>query len=274
MSKEFKGIYTGDVLSNDEYHGEKDHNSSSNLKQLLKDPALYYKEKILNQKEIKELACFSEGSLVHGMILEEHLVNEEFAKYEGMRKIGKDWDRFKAAEKAGKNRTILSKPQWIRCENLVKGYKLNKTAVKMVDSCDKEFSLFLELQNVKCKVRADLINIDEGYIADIKTTSYDTDVDQFKFTIKDFSYELSAAFYCAAFEEHYGKPFDFYWIVLGKRDRSCEIYKMSKDLRGKGDRMVNKALGLYKQCKESGIWKLEKKSLKVKEYENYEILEI
>ena len=44
---EYKGIYK--TLSNDNYHAEEKHLSSSNLKMLLKDPSKFYKEKILGE---------------------------------------------------------------------------------------------------------------------------------------------------------------------------------------------------------------------------------
>ena len=205
MKKIKDGIYVGDELSNNDYHAEKEHLSSSNLKMLLKDVEKFHKEKILGEcGPQKDIPAFAEGSLVHGMILEPHLLDKEFLCFDGFRKAGKVWQSFKDDEVSGAGRTILSKPQWKRCENLVTGYKSNNTAVNMVDSCEKEFSVFGELDGVPLKARADLINVEEGFIADIKTTSYDTDVDSFKFTMKDFGYALSASLYCSMFEQYYG----------------------------------------------------------------------
>ncbi len=246
-----KGIYKGDELSNNDYHGEKDHFSSSNIKDLIStvnkwnSPVWgvekFYKEKVLHEKEPqKEKAVFSEGSLVHGMILEPHLVDEEFVCFDGFRKAGKVWQAFQKAEKEGKNRTILSKPQWMRCLKMVENFNKNKTAVELVKSCSKELSLFGELDGIPIKVRADCINIEEGYIVDIKTSSYDVDLDSFKFTMKD-----------------------------------CEVYKISKGTREKGDRKVFEDLKKYKECSKTVIWKNEKKSLlTVREYDNYEIKEV
>lgn len=273
--KKFKGIYKGSELSNEAYHAEKEHLSSSNLKMLLKDPAQFYDEKILGNRIVKELAVFAEGSLVHSLILEPHLVDEEFVCFPEFRKFGKKWDAFKAAEKSGKNRTILSKPQWKRCELLVKTFEKNSTAVELVKQCDTELSLFLELDGVPCKVRGDCVDIENGIIADLKTTGYDTDPDSFTFTVKDFEYDLSAVFYCMVFEAHYGRSFDFFWIPIGKKDGKCEVYKMSKETRAKGERKVMKALKLFKECKESGIWEakaVDKFGLKC--YDDYEIKEI
>lgn len=274
MSSELKGIY--DNLTNEEYHGERKHLSSSNLKTLLKDAAKFYDEKILGNRQQVQKNAFDEGSLAHCYILEPHMFDEDFVIFPGFRKSGKQWDSFLAAEKSrSKIRTILSKPQQKRVENWVKGYKKNKTAVELIKPCKAELSLFGEMDDVPIKVRADAINIEEGYIADVKTTAYDTDLDSFKQTVKDFGYDLSAALYCTMFEIHYKKRFDFYFVVLGKKDASCEVFRLSDDTRKKGMESIKKALKLYKKCVKLGKWESDPKvEFLAKEYDDYEILEI
>ena len=273
MSKGLKGIY--DDLTNSEYHGEKKHLSSSNLKLLLKDAAKFYDEKILGNRENVQKNAFDEGSLAHCYILEPHMLEVDFAIFPGFRKSGKEWEAFKAAEESGLNRTILSKPQQKRVLNWVKGYQKNKTAVALIEPCKAELSLFGEMDGVDIKVRADGINIEEGYIADVKTTSYDTDVDSFKQTVKDFGYDLSAALYAAMFEIHFKKRFEFYFVVLGKKDASCEVFKLSEESREKGMRQIKKALNLYKKCVKMGKWESDAKvEYMAKEYDDYEILQV
>lgn len=274
-NKEFKGIR--DDLTNDEYHGEREHLSSSNLKQLLKDPADFYDKKILGNSKQERKNAFDEGSLAHCYILEPHMHDEDFLIFDGFRKAGKVWQEFKATEEAGKNRTILSKPQQKRVQNWVKGYEKNKTAVELIAPCKSELSLFGELDGVKIKVRADSINIEQGYIGDVKTTAYDTDVDSFKDTVKDFGYDLSACLYAEMFQQHFGRKFEFYFIVLGKKDCSCEVFKLSDESRKKGMKQIRKALKLYKECMRTGVWNSfdkKKEQFLGREYDDYEILEV
>ena len=272
--KKLKGLYKGNDLSNADYHAETEHLSSSNLKTLLKDVEKFHNEKILGNVQIKKLNAFDEGSLVHGMILEPHLVDEEFVMFDGFRKSGKVWEAFKQAEKSGKNRTILSKPQWLRCQKWVEAFKQNKTAVEIVKSSQTELSLFGNMQDVPIKVRADIIDVEAGIIADIKTTSYPTDIDSFRYTVQDFDYGLSAALYTGMFEQYYGKSFQFLWIVIGKKEFTCDIYKMSDKTRSAGQRKIDKALKLFKKCKKTGMWKNEVDILAKKCYTDYEIKEI
>ena len=60
MSKTYNGLYND--ITNEAYHGEKDHISSSNIKNLLTDLEKFHKEKILHDKQPqKENPAFSEG---------------------------------------------------------------------------------------------------------------------------------------------------------------------------------------------------------------------
>ena len=270
--KTYKGIVN---ISNEDYHAEKEHLSSSNLKMLLKDPEKFYQEKVLgNREEVSSNTqnAFSEGSYAHSLILEPDLVDKEFTIFSGMRKQGNEWESFKSdASNFGK--TILSKAQQLKVNMWVKSFKALPTAVNLIKNGQAELSLFGELQGVPVKVRADYINIEDGYIADIKTTSGPSDVDNFRLTVESFEYDLSAALYCSMFELHYGRPFSFYFIVLGKRDLNCEVFKLSNANMTMGKQKIIKALNIYKKCKESGVWKkIEKKD--DKKLDDYEILEV
>lgn len=82
----FKGIVE---CTNEEYHGEKNHLSSSNFKMLLNDPEEFYKHKILGEpKEIsnRTQAAFDEGSYAHSLILEPHMIEQEYVFFDGWRK--------------------------------------------------------------------------------------------------------------------------------------------------------------------------------------------
>ena len=117
---EYKGIYK--TLSNDKYHAEQKHMSSSNLKMLLKDTQKFYKEKILGEREPLKGAFLDEGNYAHSLILEPHLIPEEYLFFEGNRKAGKDWKAFEAENKES-DKIILSAPQKLRVENWVESYK-------------------------------------------------------------------------------------------------------------------------------------------------------
>lgn len=264
-----KGI--NEKISNADYHADKRYLSSSSLKSVLKDPEQFYKEHVLQEGERKHIPAFDEGTYAHSLILEPETIEEEFAFYPGMRKAGAEWEEFAMANK---DKIVLSKPQKMRVESWVRSFHKRPEAVSLVKGGIPEHTIAGEYLDCPIKVRADYINLDKGYIADVKTSSYDTDVDTFKFVINQFSYQLSAALYCKMFEEYYETSFDFYFIVLGKKNLRCEVFRASRDTMAEGLLMVQKAISTYHKCKKTGIWKSEVASYQVDDSSDYEILEV
>ena len=251
------------------YHGNRTHLSSSNIKMLLKAPEQFYTEWILGQKPPeKENPNFSEGSFVHSLILEPESMSQ-YAIFPGLRKAG---NAFEAFEAANPNKTILSAAQVKRCEDLYKAYAKMPVATVMLRNGFAEHTMLANILDVPIKTRADFINIDAGYIVDVKTTAAPTDIDVFRATVVQYSYELSAALYCEAARENYGKLFDFYWLVLSKQDGGCAIYKASSDTLSFGTAMYTQGLVMYKKCLASGVWSVNQPAESFSS--NFEILEV
>lgn len=254
---------------NETYHNNRTHLSSSSLKMLLKSPEQFYVEWVLGQSPpTVENPNFSEGSFVHSLILEPETISQ-YAIYPGLRKSGSAFEEFKAKNP---NKTILSAAQVHRCEKLYKAYTDMPIALELLKEGLAEHTMLADILGCPIKTRADFINIPKGYIVDIKTTAGPTDIDAFKATVLQYSYELSAALYCEAARVNYNKLFDFYWLVLSKSDGQCAIYKASSDTLTFGAAMYTQAIVLYKKCLESGIWRKEQPALEFTS--NYEILEI
>ena len=222
--------------------------------------------------EIKSIAAFDEGSYAHTLILEPHMASEEYAFFEGWRKAGKEWEAFKADEE-NQGKIMLSVPQKKRVEQLIESYAKRPCAVELVSGGFPEYTVAGEINGVKLKARADYINIDKGYIADVKTTGYSSELETFSYTIDRFSYDLSAALYAMMFEQYYGKPFDFYFIVLSKKEKTCDVFKTSEETMERGKAMVHEAIATYKNCLATGVWKSNVKPSFESEDE-YEIKEI
>lgn len=257
-------------VTNSQYHGDKEYLSSSDLKLILKDPAEFYQKKYGPRVEEEEKSQYVEGSAVHTLILEPHLFKEEFAIFPGFAKRGKEYETFKLTNT---KQYILSSVQEQRCKMYVAAYHQVKAAVDLIKGGFSEQTVCTLINDVPIKVRTDYINVDKGYIVDVKTTGYSSDADSFRQTIQHWSYDLSAALYLRAMETYYNKPFEFYFIVISKKDSDCNVFKLSKDTRLKGNMAVNEALVKYKQCKETGIWTSEEKD-DIIEASEFEILEV
>ena len=259
-------------VSNEDYHADREFLSSSVIKTLYWDVKKYEDEYINGNKVVKKSNGLEEGSAIHLKILEPHLYNSEVAVYPEMQKRGAAFYNF---EQENQGKLVLSLSQSMRIDQMFSAYKKRKEAVQMIDSCQKEYTICQELSGVKVKIRADAINIEEGYIADIKSTSYSADLDIFKENAysKLLSYDISAALYTKVAEQYYGKPFDFYYIVISKSEYVCHIYKASEQSIINGRNKINKALNTLKYFRENGTWPEESIKKQVSS-SKYEIMEI
>lgn len=240
--------------THEDYHADRTALSSSNLKQILKDPAKFYNEWVLGNKEPEEEnSAFTEGTFTHSLILEPEKINE-YVIYPGLRKAGAAWEAFKLANKGKK---ILSAVQSQRCETYYKSYSNVSAATNLITGGVAEHTMLSSILDVNLKSRADYINLNDNYIVDVKTTSYGSDKESFKEVIQQYSYDLSAALYCQIAFNNYGRLFDFYFIVISKTDLTCDVYKASSETLSNGAAKMTKALVLYKKCKDSGIWQLD-----------------
>jgi hypothetical protein len=256
--------------SNIFYHSDKSWLSSSSLKTLLQSPKKYYDEHVLGIKEeAAENSAFIEGSLTHSMILEEDKVAQEYAFFDGLRKQGKEFEDFKAANPG---KTIISAAQKGRVAGYVRAFKNNPAAVDLIKNGAPEYSICQVLDGVQCKMRADWINIEAGYIMDVKTSGFAVTHEEFKLTIEQYKYALSAAFYCKIAEQFYGKPFDFYFVAIAKKELDCQVYKVSELTRRKGNSEVGRALDIYKKCVQTGLWVADLGN--AKKESKFEILEV
>jgi hypothetical protein len=267
--------------SNTDYHSDRKYLSSSVLKTIYKDIAEYKRQYIDGEKkQFGNMTALEEGSLTHGIILEPHMVKQDFVFFNGLRKAGADFEAFKAAmDPATASKIIISKPQKLRVDEYVKAYKARPEAVELIAGGEAEQTICGTLHGVPIKARFDYINVEKGYIADIKTTGYSADVDVFKQTLRGLSYELSAALYCAMAEQYYGKKFDFYFIVISKSDKECHVYKTSENTMNEGRNMVKVACEKYLKAIQSNIWVEENLTASEDEAKmivesNYEILEV
>lgn len=256
--------------SNEDYHANRTHLSSSGLKLLLKDPQTFYQQYVLNLRTEEHKTAFDEGSLTHSLILEPHKIASEYAFFQGLRKQGSKYEEFKS-EHTG--RKIMSVAQKLRCESFLRAYEARSEAVRMLSGGLPEHTMISSINDVAVKARADYINIDQGYIVDVKTTSYASDVDTFRNTLKEFKYDLSAALYCQIAKQVYGKDFHFYFVVISKTDLTCDIYLASDETIANGTMLVLQSLLLYKKCSVSGLWQHDQPKA-VFDTKEYEIVEV
>jgi len=271
MSKIKLGI--NPYITNANYHADREFLSSSAFKLLIKSAAEFEKKYILNE-EVEGLSgsFLDEGSLTHGYILEPDKVDEEFAFFPGFRKAGLEFQKFKA-ENRGK--IIISASQKKRCLEYFEAYKKQEAAVKLISGGEAESTAAGDFMGIPVKVRADYINVEKGYIADVKTTAQASDQVTFIDTMERYRYDLSAALYLDVFEKAHQRELEFYFLVISKKEKTCDVFRLSQKSREKGYESLVGAAQKYKKCQETGIWVDSRDEAKQDlETDHYEILEV
>jgi exodeoxyribonuclease VIII len=260
---ELKNGFNHDI-SNQDYHDDRKYISSSGLKMILKDPRQFYKTYVLNEKnESTNQSAMDLGSYIHALILEPHLVEEEFAVFEGAMRRGSQWEEFSANVKEGQ--TIITKSQDVQAQELVRNFY--ETELELGDDLVKVSSFFEEgraeetlcgeLDGLPVKVRFDYRKEGDGYasINDIKTTSKriasKRDAEE---VCSMFGYHISAALYCDLVEKETGKKHDFYFCFLSKKDGQTTLFKASEQMLEKGRQDYKRAIELIKKGRETGVW--------------------
>lgn len=259
-----------DYLTNEEYHGDTEYISSSGLKLILNDPRKFYKEYILGERTASSNPAFDFGSYVHCAILEPHLLDAEFAIFDGIQKRGKVYEE--CVEK-NPNKTIISRTQSTQAQKLIDAFNA-ATVVIGAQGHDKEVCVSsfysggfaeqtatAEINGVKVKVRSDYRKEfeDFGSINDIKTTSENIDtVRSAERVCALYDYDLSAALYVDVFNMVTGKPHDFYFTFLSKKNGECRMYKASEQMLERGRAKYQEAIQNLIKAKESGIWYVNK----------------
>lgn len=235
--------------NNQEYHGDRSFYSSSALKILLKDKYMFYRKYILNEKmEEKVNHNFTFGSLVHGLILEPHLVNEEFAVYSG----SKNTEAFKEFKKQNKGKEIITPTAWQNGQFLLQRAQ-ESSNFKFVQGGEPEKTLCGKLHGMPIKVRADYIGKD--YILDVKTTSGNiSDLYNIEKACANYGYALSSALYFDMFKKKVPKLKRFLFWFINKQSGDEVLVQASEEFLEYGRKQYKEAIKIYKEAVKNDSW--------------------
>ena len=269
-----QGVYTD--LSNEEYHGHAGTFSSSQLKDLLEDPEVFYRKYIIKTEERISIPAFDVGTYFHTAILEPEKLKIECAVYGSIRR-GKDWEAFKAANE---NKTIITQAELEQADGIIKAVKSSPIAMGRISRGKPEVSAFVTLivsgqdifssdgkrtlgkygwekanakmgkskVEIPLKVRADLLAPD--FILDLKSTTGNVRNDGLmKKKVSDYSYDLSAALYLDLFSLALDRTLsEFVWVFASKDLFNCKSYIASDRNIQVGRAKYRKALLTLADC--------------------------
>ena len=237
-------------ISNEDYHLDRNFESSSSLKLFLKDSREFYKKYILGEKpDSKYKSVYDFGSYIHSLILEPEKTDDEFIIFEGLTRRGKAWTEFK---ENNPDKIILTKSQELMASSLINSYNDNKETEGLIQDGCAEHTLCTELEGLNIKVRADYVK--EGWVIDLKTTSDPVDKFSAAKTIIRYDYDLSAALYVDAFNKYTGKEHDFLFVFLNKQNNDIAVLKASDNLLENGRRKYRAAIRGLLNARKTGIF--------------------
>jgi len=256
-------------ISNNRYHDDREYISSSGLKLMLKDGRSFHNQYVLgNKQEFSNQTALDMGTYIHALILEPHLVEEEFAIFPGAIKRGKDWNAFKA-DKNNDGKIIMSKSQYNQAKvlidnfneaSVVLGNQGKEKEVKLSSFFTKGFAeqtLCGTLEGIKIKVRFDYRKDfgNFGSINDVKTTaSYIGKISDVETICEQYEYDLSAALYTDMLAMHTDKKQDFFFTFISKKNGEVKIFKASTAMLDRGRKKYKEAIRLLKIARETGVY--------------------
>lgn len=223
-------------LSNEVYHSDVHYFSSSQLKEALVSPSNFKYYVIERNGKNKTTKAMELGTLIHLVVLEIHKFDDEYIVVDGKTNI--DGSLTKTSYDSHKFKSGRLEPisdAWyklaVKARHRITSNPVYN-ALMYDDKCEYEPSYFLKDKEtgLNLRVRPDCINLDKGYIVDLKSTA-DVSEHSFGYDAKvKYHYDMSAFMYQYVVYMLTGKVCDFYWACVGKEALTPVVfYKVSAD---------------------------------------------
>jgi len=233
--------------------------SQSALKTFMRSP-LHYKLEYIDKVKKEPTRAMILGSALHCLILESDKFSRDyFVLPENLDKRTKEAKALLESDEV-KSKTILSYDEYVNLTEIrdavFNNKKINETG--LLANCEKEKEIFFEMSldddRVLCKSKLDAVNFEKNYIVDIKTTD-DAKPEFFKWSIKNYGYDIQAAFYMNAFYSIKNIFPDFYLIAVEKSAPfAISIVKITSNDVVSSFNKINTALKELVRCKRENDW--------------------
>ena len=231
--------------SNDEYHSH-DSISASGLKKIAEDWSV---ENFLIAK-YEESEAMKLGTAIHAAFLEPETFYDIYEianeKFDLRTKVGKQ--KKQEFEEKAKGKIVLKADQYDVIKKLKKRIRTNELAQHYLKG-EKELSHYLEYEGLPVRVRPDVINYVDGYIADIKKTRFRANEKGFTMACKQQNYHIQAAFYM----DMLGIDTFRFIVCEDKPPYNVVVHALDEQSIEKGRKAYKKAFALWKKYKTTGI---------------------
>jgi hypothetical protein len=130
----------------------------------------------------------------------------------------------------------------------------NPYVVDLLDGADTEVSYFWTADGVPLKARADIIARDGQAIGDLKASANAAPL-FFQRQAFNAGHFLRAVWYQAGWREVAGKRADYWFVIVAREPpHLVTIARLDERALAWGDMMAKRALLLFRECRERGIW--------------------
>ena len=202
--------------------------SSSAAKKLIDSPKAYQKSLYASS----DSQPLRDGRLVHLAVLEPHRL-EDLVVIDGIK--GK---AFKEAVAEHGSESVYTKSEMDSAHWVAKAVKSCNEAYNLLDGCTFEAPAIKMLNGLPFRGKADAMK--GKTIIDLKTTA-SGGIEKFKWTAKNFSYDLQASLYLHLFDAD-----EFIFLVVDKGTKDIGIFECSADFIERGREKVRQAMNIYK----------------------------
>lgn len=204
--------------------------SSSSAKLLLDSYKKYY---YVTKYGNEETQALRDGWLFHTAILEPDVFESQvFIDIES-----KNTKTYKLAKEQNEGRIFTIKEKR-EAERLADAFLKNSVLVSLLSKAQFEIPIAGEVMGMPFRGKADIITKDGGII-DLKTT---TNVKSFKYSARNYSYDLQCYIYCNLFNIHWK---DFKFIAIDKDTLVSKYCDVSEEFYYEGERKCQQAIHEY-----------------------------
>jgi hypothetical protein len=211
--------------------------SSSALKKVLTSPNAYLKS--LRVSDTGQ--ALRDGRLIHMSILEKEKLSDLIV-IEGT----KAKKEFKDAVEEHGEHMVYTESEMQNAYWIADAVLNNNEASFLLEDCDFELPGVSMIDGLAFRAKADVVSKDRRKIIDIKTTS--SDIQDFKYAAKKFSYDLQAALYLRVFNSD-----EFVFLVVNKDTKDIGIFECSEQFLEWGNNAVEHGIKMYKYWLEDPI---------------------
>lgn len=258
--------------------------SSSGLCEILRSPAHYQENYILNKKPPSDAMRF--GTLMHFALFEPELFRKHSVvqpKFDKRTTVGKT-EHAKWARDLKPDSIIVTEKDRVMLIGMMASIQKNPKAMKIFNRGHKEYSFWwIEIDKlgnkILCKFRPDLIT-EVGEILDLKTAE-DARPKAFKRSVKKYHYDLRAAWYLRGSKvlreilklQYLGKLFMFL-PVEKTPPYANKIYHAGQHMIEGGERKLQAALELYRTCSRTNVWPSYPDGIETLDYTEWDFRDI